>query len=170
MILKANDYIGLLKELQIIRGKDFSESQIESLITSFKTINWDKACWIVKSISRLHNIPNNLYGLILDRIDETKYRSDQELEQRTDWTANEKCLTPQQWEQGMRIMRIIGKCCMLPHPQEHLNKLAASMNDAIDKNDLDNFLIEANNKFDVAHPELADRYYGDGVIRSMETV
>jgi hypothetical protein len=145
MYINQGDYQGLVKELQTVRGKDFTPTQAESLIASFQTIEWGAACWIVKNITRLTNLPNNLYGLVLDRIDQQKYTENKRLEQKTTWKSEEKCLSP---EEFALTMNIIGKICQMDNSCERLKKFSEYSQTAIDQNNLLDFLKLTLEKID----------------------
>jgi hypothetical protein len=137
MNIQKGDYNGLVNELQTTRGKDFSVTQVETLITEFKTIQWGASCWIVKSIIRSANLPNNLYGLLLDKIDNQKYEETKQLERKKSWKADENCLSPEEFNTGMLCL---AKISQMNNSCERLKKFGASCEVAIDGGKLLEFL------------------------------
>jgi hypothetical protein len=139
MNVKRDDYQGLVGELQTTRGKDFSINQAESLIASFKEISWYSSCRIVRSITRQPNLPNNLYGCVLDRIDQQKYEDTKRLEKNENWKANEKFLSPDEFSAGMKCIAEIAR---MDNSCERLIKFSEYSQRAIDENRLLPFLLD----------------------------
>jgi hypothetical protein len=137
MNINKYDYNALVEELQTTRGKDFSITQAESLISSLKNINWSAAFWIVKSMTRLPNLPNNLYGLVLDRIDQQKYEETKRLENRKSWDTQEGCLSPEEFYIGMMCL---SKIAQMDNRRERFEKFATACEYAIDQKKLLSFL------------------------------
>jgi hypothetical protein len=128
MNVKRNDYQGLVNELQLVRGRNFSDNQAESLFVSFRSIDWYAACRIVRSISRQANLPNNLYGCVIERIDQEKYEAEKRAEKNNKWEAQENCITPEEWNTGMACL---SKAIDTKQPQDWFIQFAESCNEAI---------------------------------------
>ena len=99
-----NDYYGLLKKLEVVKGKPFSKEQAEEMVHGFQRIPFSACQWIVKSISRLAQLPNNLFGVVLSRIDEEHAKVTQNLENKTRWNAQAGCMTTDEWNAGMSCL------------------------------------------------------------------
>jgi hypothetical protein len=121
------DYYDLIRKLQTVRGKDFSQNQAEEMVASFKKIPFSAAQWIVKSITRQAQLPNNLYGVVLDRVDDEFYRRQKAAEQKDDWNAQQGCMTPEEWKIGMGC---ISKAISLQIGKEWLEQFAVSCEQA----------------------------------------
>lgn len=137
MNIQKGDYLGLVKELQTVRDKKFTDLQIESMGASFREISWYSACKIVRSITRQPSLPNNLYGCILDRIDQIKYEETKRAESKESWSTNEKCLSPEEFSAGMSC---IAKISRMDNSCERLTKFSEYSQRAIDENRLLPFL------------------------------
>jgi hypothetical protein len=157
MNISKGDYTGLIRELQMVRDKKFSELQVESMVSSFKEISWYTACKIVRSITRQPSLPNNLYGCILDRIDSEKYDQNKRAEGNTAWNTNEKCLSPDEFSAGMTC---ISKIARMDNSCERLTKFSEHSQRAIDENRLLPFLVDTL--------RLADRELEDNFIEKKE--
>lgn len=137
--MKQGDYRGLIQELQNVRDKKFSELQIESMDASFREISWYSACRIVRNITRQPSLPNNLYGCILDQIDNEKREQTKRAESKESWSTNEKCLSPEEFSAGMSC---IAKISRMDNSCERLTKFSEHSQRAIDENRLLPFLVD----------------------------
>jgi hypothetical protein len=151
MNFTQGDYSSLIKELENLQGKDFTILQSETLIGEFKIIPWSSACWIVKSASRMERIPNNLFGLIRNRIDDEYNRIEKKKEEKTDWKATPGCTTPEEWH---LYFGLLAKICQLQNQKKRCEKFAELTQRAIDNNRLLDFLRESDAAFNEKHPEI----------------
>jgi hypothetical protein len=155
MFLKTGDYQGLISELQNVRNKDFSQKQSESLVQAFSGIPWQRCFWIIRNITRQPNLPNNLYGVVLNQIEEEKYRNEKKDDKNGTWDAGVKCVTPHQWELGMAIIAML---CMMDDKLDNLKRFAENMEENIRMDQLDYFLEGSYKVITECNPETKLKY------------
>lgn len=142
------DYIGLVKEIEKAKGKNFTVQQAESLIDEFKTLEWHEAYEITFKITRVVNLPSNPYGLVLNHIDDVKRekererrrREREELEKQSWKPATEDCASPEEFKWTMKVIGIITR---FKESERLCIENCERMKNAIDKNNLLDYLKRA---------------------------
>lgn len=95
MAIKTGDYKTLIGEIIAAAGRDsLPQRTYENIEEELQSIEWRDAVFIVNGVSRLQKIPQNIYGLILERVEELKDRKRKEEYTRTSWQPKEACLSP----------------------------------------------------------------------------
>lgn len=79
----------LVDELQVITGKKFTDDQYSRLIEGFQKIDWLKSCQIVRDLERMERFPNNVYGVLANRIEDIFRSAHQELLKQQQWQVSD---------------------------------------------------------------------------------
>lgn len=165
MNVKKPDYIGLVKEMEKAKGKNFTLQQSEAIIDELKTIEWGEAYHVTFKITRIINLPSNLYGLVLNHIDEVKRekkneakrREYEELEKKSWRPATEDCASPEEFRWTMMVIGILSR---FKKAKDLCVKNGERMTEAIETNSLLDYLKRAYEYYSRQmsdHPELLKR-------------
>lgn len=102
--MKPGDYDSLINDLALARNRDFTDKQVTAIKETLSSIAWVEAVKIVKDLTRLPSLPQNIYGAILSRVEEFEYSKKKKLEFNEKWTADKDCMTANEF---MWLFKII---------------------------------------------------------------
>lgn len=140
MNVKKNDYISLIEQIEIAADKKLSSSQAAEIEKAMENCGWSISYRVTVHITRAINIPKNIYGLILNNLDEEKDRIKKEFNQKESWKiSDEDCVTPEEWE---LTMQCIGLICRFQNAQELCQKFGEYLEGTIARG----FLLESLRK------------------------
>ena len=116
-------YIPLIEDLEAAQGRDMNEQTANKIVAALSKVEWKQANAIVKSLIRATNPPRNMYGAILDAVEEIYREQEKVIESRETWTSAAKDrLTSAEWEWNFKVLIEImewHKCGLVVKNEEH---------------------------------------------------
>jgi hypothetical protein len=101
-------YRPLIEELAAAQGRDIQERTAVKIVDALATVDWKETNAIVRSISRAPNPPRNIYGAVLDAVEEVGREKAQALEHRQTWAVKDsERLTPGEWQWNQLVLEEI---------------------------------------------------------------
>lgn len=109
MNIPENDYQGLLNQISSSTDKNFTEFQIISLVDEMQTLGWQGSKRIVAMAIRNGNMPRNVYGYILNLLEEETERIKREEYDKNEWKAVKDCASPEEFILTMKCISLISQ-------------------------------------------------------------
>jgi hypothetical protein len=132
-------YLPLIEDLEAANGRAMNNTTAKKIVDALSTVDWKEANAIVRSISRAPNPPRNVYGAVLDAVEEVGREKAQALEHRQTWAVKDSDrLTPAEWQWNQLILEEI----MVWHDL----KLAARNVDHCEPMDIDEWIQAGRTK------------------------
>lgn len=139
MRVKPNDYVDLLKQIEIATGRTFTDAQISNILIEFNFLsNWGAAFHIAEEIEQMNSHPRNVYGLVVGKIKDAKKL----IAKKTPKVTAQENLFEERgtWEEHVLQMTNIRIISRLKDSKSILEKYSQRMTQAIDNNNLTEFL------------------------------
>jgi hypothetical protein len=129
MNIMNGDYQGLLGQISIAADKSFNEDQIIALIDLMQTLGWSGSYRVTMQIVRSAAIPRNVYGLVINLLDEEMERQRAALREKESWrAASEDAASSKEYALTMRCIRLISR---LKNPKTLLERFGGYLDEAV---------------------------------------
>lgn len=111
MTYKIGDYAGLLYEINVATARDFTGAQSEKLINEFKKIDWKEAYKITTNYTRMSRFPQNIYGNLLEIIENKYYETTKKEENNPNFIhpISKDCISPQEFNAISKTISLLSK-------------------------------------------------------------
>ncbi len=137
MDYKKGDYAGLIERISTATDKAFTDRQARTVMNRLEAIGWEASYRVSSKIERAPNVPKNVYGMVLNMIDEEDESVNKKVLTREDWLADPDCASPEEFEMTMKC---ISFCCMFKNSVELCNMLSNGMTGSFKKDVLLEYL------------------------------